>query len=79
MGLTICEMHGAQGNALVCAEIHSDIASASRITDYRKIFDREVPEISYFLCSACFSKYGSKTFEEIPLEPACGACFKELL
>jgi hypothetical protein len=79
MGKTICEKHGRQGIRLVCAEIHSNIVSTARLTDYREIFDQEIPEIGYFLCSACFSEYGSLTFEEIPLEPVCGACFREML
>ena len=79
MGRIICEKHGPQGIELVCAEIHSNIDSAARLTDYREISDEEVPEIGYFLCSACFSEYDSHTFEEIPLEPVCGACFREML
>jgi hypothetical protein len=79
MGLTICEKHVEQGIRLVCAEINSNIVSAARLTDCREIFDQEIPEISYFLCSACFSEYGSHTFEEIPLDPVCGACFREML
>jgi hypothetical protein len=79
MGLIICEKHGKQGIQLVCAEIHSNIVSAARLTDYREIFDQEITEIGYFLCTACFSEYGSHTFEEIPLEPVCGACFREIM
>jgi hypothetical protein len=79
LGLTVCEKHGEQAIQLVCAEIHSNIDSAACLTDYREIFDQEIPEICYFLCSACFSEYGSHTFEEMPLEPVCGACFREML
>jgi hypothetical protein len=79
MGLTICEKQGEQGIRLVCAEINSNIVSAARLTDCREIFDQEILEISYFFCSACFSEYGSHTFEKIPLDPVCGACFREML
>jgi hypothetical protein len=81
MGLIICEKHGRQAIQLVCAEIRSNVVSAIPITDYKEIVDLEIPEISHFLCSACFTKYGSRAFddEETPLWPVCGACFSELL
>jgi hypothetical protein len=41
MGRIICEKHGPQGIELVCAEIHSDMDSGARLTDYREIFDQE--------------------------------------
>jgi hypothetical protein len=41
MGRIICEKHGPQRIELVCAEIHSDMDSGARLTDYREIFDQE--------------------------------------
>ena len=81
MGLIICDKHGIQGIRLVCREIYTPLLKpinpATQKVDCYRIVDTEIGFLDHILCSVCLPKFVDEDFENVPVYPVCGACFKE--